>query len=362
MTLQTVRPLLISLPLLPDELLSSWLIRTALAHGCDPLVLTGELWPGWRVWTVDPDRDPPTPRLDVLAGASGWPVAAFQAAALRSTLQAVTAAELHERAAWPWLLALGSRGRTRKGGLQCCPPCLAADPQPYHRRAWRLAWHTACPHHHVRLLDRCPQCQAPLEPHRVSVIEEGQITHCPHCRADHSAAAVGEASEAALAFQQAADDVVARGQGLFGDVVLSSQEWFELARYSLFFLRRATLYPGSALAATLSAVGVPVSDLRPTATGLALELLPTHEREGLLAALWPLMCAGPGAFVAAAQDAGLDGAALYQMRDTPPAVIAGLAAQLPERRRTRSKSEDQDTKPRSRASVMRMYARLERKL
>ncbi len=107
---------------------------------------------------------------------------------------------------------------------------------------------------------------------------------------------------------------------------------------------------------------MPVPDLRATATGLALELLPTHEREGLLAALWPLMCAGPGAFVAAAQDAGLDGAALYELRDTPPAMIAGWRHSSRNAAAPAASPKIRKLRPRSRASVMRMYARLERKL
>ncbi|MFE8730337.1 TniQ family protein, partial [Aeromonas hydrophila] len=39
-----------------DELLSSWLVRASLAHGCDPMSLTSAVWPTWRAWTVDIDR------------------------------------------------------------------------------------------------------------------------------------------------------------------------------------------------------------------------------------------------------------------------------------------------------------------
>ncbi len=32
---------------LKDELLSSWLVRASLAHGCDPMSLTSAVWPTW---------------------------------------------------------------------------------------------------------------------------------------------------------------------------------------------------------------------------------------------------------------------------------------------------------------------------
>lgn len=46
----------IKTPLYQNEALSSWLIRAALDCGCDPLSLTGILWPKWRPWTLDIDQ------------------------------------------------------------------------------------------------------------------------------------------------------------------------------------------------------------------------------------------------------------------------------------------------------------------
>ncbi|RPD94881.1 hypothetical protein EGN69_01465 [Pseudomonas monteilii] len=43
-------------PILPDELFSSWLIRTAHAHVCSPSTLTASAWPKSHAWAVDLDR------------------------------------------------------------------------------------------------------------------------------------------------------------------------------------------------------------------------------------------------------------------------------------------------------------------
>ncbi|HHG4349289.1 TPA: TniQ family protein, partial [Pseudomonas aeruginosa] len=52
--------------LLCDEILSSWLVRTALAHCCAPIALTDSVWPSKRFWTRDPDASQSAEDLGVL--------------------------------------------------------------------------------------------------------------------------------------------------------------------------------------------------------------------------------------------------------------------------------------------------------
>ena len=50
-----------------DELLSSWLIRTAIAQGCQPLTLTHKIWgKSWRPWTSDLDLNIDSEYLQIL--------------------------------------------------------------------------------------------------------------------------------------------------------------------------------------------------------------------------------------------------------------------------------------------------------
>ena len=158
----------LSVPLLPEESLSSWLVRAALRQGCDPLSLTGAIWPTWRIWTRDIDREIPLARMRPLVNASGISSAKFQKAGMRDDCEKVVGYSLPETRTWPWLLALGSRNRTRHGGQQVCTLCLAEDSTPYLRRHWRFAWHTGCRFHGVQLVDECPACKAPIEPHRLT--------------------------------------------------------------------------------------------------------------------------------------------------------------------------------------------------
>ena len=80
----------INVALQEDESLSSWLSRAALENGCDPLVLTGNVWPKWRVWTTDIDRGMSEERLLTLEKASCINVQSFEAASLRPTGSLIT--------------------------------------------------------------------------------------------------------------------------------------------------------------------------------------------------------------------------------------------------------------------------------
>jgi len=218
----------IRVAVLPDELFSTWLARAALAQGCDPMYLTGWLWPRWRAWTVDLDRGLSPDRLATLAARSGLTAARLEAATLRPLLTAVAPGTRPQQAVWPWVLSQGSRNRRRYGGLQCCPSCLSEDQTPYFRRTWRLAWHIGCTRHGTLLADHCGRCQAPVEPHRVRA-GDGTLCRCPSCGHDLRGTNTATACTDALAFQVAADEVLVTGQGIWSTAKVDCETWFGLA-------------------------------------------------------------------------------------------------------------------------------------
>lgn len=353
----------VPVPLFPDELLTSWLVRAALAHGCDPLVLTDWLWPKWRIWTTDLDRGLSPERLSVLAKASGVAVSAFEATCLRTIITAVASEPFEDSAIWPWVLALGSRNRKRQGGLQYCPLCLKEDKKPYYRVHWRLAWHTCCLQHGVSLLDRCPHCAAAIEPHRLSAFD-GDVALCATCKRDLRDAEPSRYHPGSLAFQQAADRVVRREEiANFGISTLSSHQWFALSRYFVRLLRKMALGQSNGLATFAASLGVATDELASPATGLALEFLPVQERTVLLAGAWQLLSAGPEQLLVAAKESSLKSSALRERHQIIPPSIEGIIQQLPESHISRAKRKPQGLLvPRSPQAVKRMFARFQRKI
>ena len=353
----------VPVPLQPSELFSSWLARAALTQGCDPLVLTGDVWPRWRAWIRDLDRGVSAERLTALGSASGIPAVILDAASLRGTVESISADSLDSRAVWPWGLTLGSKNRVRLGGLQYCPSCLAIGQVPYYRLEWRLAWHVGCSAHGGQLYDRCWSCKLPVEPHRLQA-EDKHLAICAHCGRDLRDANLIAFSEAAVAFQEAADRVIQDGYGYYDQVKITSHEWFRLARYFLLVIRRVAQGQAGGLQAFIKTLGVAPSAVVSPSTGLAFELIPVQERTPLLSGAWQMLNAGSERFREAATQASLTRATFFGISRPLPRTIAEMVASLPDGStpRTKAAQANEVRRPRSRQTVMRMYARLQRKL
>ncbi len=350
-----------SVPLLPDEIISSWLVRAALAQGCDPMVLTGEIWPKWRIWTRDVDRFLDDAPLNKLVTPAGIPLSSFRAATLKSVAERVSNGPLPDKAVWPWILALGTRNTKRRGGLQYCPICLDEDPRPYYRIQWRFAWHVGCERHGGFLLDRCPNCDAPLEPHRLSA-ENGHVALCGTCKADLRRAKVELCQGDAMAFQGVADMVVQSGVGRFVGRELDGDSWFAGVSFFASLLRRANRGGTGALHDFLNRLGATAPSL-PLIAGSGVELLRTQERQQLLDALWKLVQADPVTFAKNLKASGLSRQGFVDKGERSPDMLAEAYAMLPDNaveRRKRVGRSPQKLRPRH--EVMRMWQRLQRKL
>lgn len=211
------------------ELLTLWLARVAIQGGTDPLVLTGEIWPKWRLWTQDADRGLTSGHLEAVADWFELPKPLIEATTLSAMSKVMQGAAFPLQSTWPWVVSMGSRNRLRKAGLPFCPECLAATDQPYFRLEWRFAWTVGCARHRVRLIDRCPKCTAPIEPHR-STASSRHLAHCIACRFDLRAANSPAVNEDALHFQILASSVLHSKVGFLGDVEVSDTIWFQRMR------------------------------------------------------------------------------------------------------------------------------------
>lgn len=276
--------------LMADELLSSWLIRNAFAHGCSLMSLTGSLWPTWRCWTVDLDRGLTAEQIEPLVRLSGVSGADICSSSLHPIAQVLNPGLDTKKGVWPWVLALGRRNRRSAGGLQICPICLS-EQIPYYRISSRLAWHTCCEKHLVRLIDCCPRCEAPLQPH---LLEQGasDLGHCNRCNAclsrelDELGFAPG-----ALAFQLAGDKALL-GMQRDGAISISCEasEWFYRARFVSGVLRVGATNSSKTFAAFRRAFNL--GEIARPVSGLPIEMLPVAERMNLFSAVWKIMDAG----------------------------------------------------------------------
>lgn len=348
----------LSKPLLADELFSSWLVRTALAHGCSPSALTYAAWPGFRAWTRDLDRGPGQCRLMALAKTTGISVQELSASTLRPVAQSLlTAAETLPVGVWPWILPLGCRNRSHAGGLQCCPDCIGQS-DPHYLIQSRLAWHTSCQRHGVQLIDRCHSCFAPLQP--ALLRPGGSLAHCHRCGRPLGSCQRVALSPHALAFQLFADDS-RHGPVAFGQTKLSFSEWMLIARVMIGFLQAAARYLSAGALHFFQSMGVDVAALRPTSLGLPFEYLGPGERAGLLGSVWVIMLAGPEQFMDLAAAASLPASSLEIPAKGGPEVLIRMASVLTSHARITPDRHPREHS-RNQLEVLQMWRRLQRRM
>lgn len=167
-------------PLLPDELVTSWIVRLALQSGLTPYEFISLVLDSYSIWCRDTDLFLGNKELDQLAAATGIEVNSLVAHGFE------TFGLTPDRAITPGILSYGVYHRKRRRhGLQYCPFCLLDGLVPFHRREWRFALQFGCDVHGVRLLDGCPHCDAPLMPHRNF---DACMINCSECRGSLAAA------------------------------------------------------------------------------------------------------------------------------------------------------------------------------
>lgn len=154
----------------PDELLTSWVIRFAHAHGYrSETACALALGREHAFWCRDSDRSASLEKLAKLAQASGLDVQTLEGLTLRPWGGFLSESVKIDTGS-PGILPAGIYHRKRRRcGLMVCPACLRLDDTPYYRRNWRLAFLAVCPEHEVLLLDRCEACSEPIAPYRVDM-------------------------------------------------------------------------------------------------------------------------------------------------------------------------------------------------
>lgn len=342
-------------PILEDELLSSWLVRNALAHGCSPLTLTNSIWPGWRAWSTDLDRGLSASCAARLAHLAGCATTDIDACSL-ATASGLTASTRRAcSGTWPWLLARGSRNVRCAGGLQLCPRCFDQS-TPYYRISARLAWHVACPVHLVRLVDRCPNCCTALQPHRLSPPEES-CACCHRCGFALAQAPEIPMSRAEFSFQTAADDRLRRYHR--AQTQVTPQAWFKRASLIIAFIRTAARHRSDSLDRALTSLGISLTAV--PISGLSLEMLPVADRAKLLGYTWAIMTGDQEQLRERLKGCPASCAVLYRQGSVSEAPAEGFRASVVRGNAVPGYDRGSGRSPSSQLTVQRMWFRLWRR-
>lgn len=173
---------------LPDELLSSWLVRLAHGHGLKVQTFCNLLFGHQRqVWNRDIDRLAPPWLVEGLAAGTGTGIARARATTLR-IFEGLLYPAYKEAGNLSWILAMKIFHRRRRGyGQQFCIGCLRDEPTPHFRKIWRVGLFTTCDRHRCMLEDRCPHCGEPVSFFRIDmgqleVPKHDMEAHCFQCR------------------------------------------------------------------------------------------------------------------------------------------------------------------------------------
>lgn len=146
-----------------DELLSSYLVRTAHRHGLSPYRFCAFHFPTVAIWNRDIDRSASDSLIESIASMSGQPSSRIYEMTLRKAERKMGSSGLLGTGCW--INTVGIFHRKRRGwGQQYCPDCLAE--QPVFLRSWRMSFVFTCSRHQIYLQDACPHCDAPLAIHR----------------------------------------------------------------------------------------------------------------------------------------------------------------------------------------------------
>ncbi|WP_319542716.1 TniQ family protein [uncultured Pseudodesulfovibrio sp.] len=175
---------------LPDELITSWIVRIAEANAVKLHTLTRFLFGDHKrsPWVRDVARSGPDWLVDKISEVIGVSRNVVRGTTFDSYFRKVFPCK-QVSGQLRWLLPAKIRSSNRLGySIQYCPVCLSDDTHQYFRRRWRMGFYTFCAVHGLMLLDACPQCDSPIVIHRrdftVDVNQAGKISQCHVCGLD----------------------------------------------------------------------------------------------------------------------------------------------------------------------------------
>ena len=169
---------------LEDELLSSWLVRTAYMHHSDPATFLNLYLPeyDYRLWDTDLDLYCYDILTAKLADKTGFIKERIYGMTLKS-YESYLAEKIYSNNRNKFIIPIYRRQRNvRQFAQRVCPVCLKEDKEDkeaYLHKKWRLFFSTACIKHKCFLIDACPSCGTPFVVNKR--LYDGNFPHCRKC-------------------------------------------------------------------------------------------------------------------------------------------------------------------------------------
>lgn len=298
-----------------NESLSSWLVRASLANHSTPSNITNYIWPGWRAWTRDIDRELSKSQIASLSLVSALTPEEIHNLTLRPIIQRVTGKiELNTATAWRWVIQRSTRNKNTNRSTQFCPLCLQADPKPYLRLHWRLSFITVCTTHSVNLLDCCPHCGESIEIHKIT---RGKLSSCAHCRWNIADVTPVAANREVLSLT---------GQ-LIDNMHFAISDRFELLAFVTTLVRRLPSFDDKITEPFLKNVAKSAAKARVDEfSGISFDWLNSDDRRMLLTAVAPLMNIQPKGLAFTLFNSGIS---IGFLRNMVPKIPTALSPYFP---------------------------------
>jgi hypothetical protein len=283
---------------LPGESLSSWRQRAGRENGYRLFPLQDG-----RLRRSDPDLGGDEEDLSWVAASHSVPEADVRSLALAGLIGTlVPSLQPRHHPAW-WIPSRYGQAVAAHGTMYC-PVCLRTDQTPYFRLAWRLAFNYACPHHSVRLLEKCPICRAHPWPSGCGVVERTSsrflsLRHCWQCGGDLTTVEVQTVVQ-----QPHCESWLRTGTANLGNVEVSAFDAFRVLRAMCgLFIRAATR---AQIASGTSAYAKLTNALEDVdGESRRIESLSVRHREVIVPAALDLLHDWPHRFLAMANDSGI---------------------------------------------------------
>ncbi len=185
---------------LPDELLSSWLIRSSVLNGTDAIGFTEGIWFDERIWTKDIDRYFPREKIQYLEKNTPLSFSQIHDLTLEPIyVELMNPKTVNPKKHWQYIIPTGIRNRTKTNGLHFCPLCLK-EPIPYMKKQWRLSWNCICEKHHILLQLHCNKCGNCFSPHLITYTDT-DFTRCQYCKVPLSQSSYTKGNTSVLQLQ-----------------------------------------------------------------------------------------------------------------------------------------------------------------